>query len=80
MIKWNTNNPAILAKLHDAVVRLVEQLGISGLAEVGNSIKMTERVAKTFGGSWRDVIKQAAADGVAFPVPDDVLSYMKGVM
>ena len=79
-IKWTTNDPATLATLHDAIVRLVEQVGISGLVEIGNSVKMTERIAKTFGGSWQDIVKQAAKDGVAFPVPDDVLKYMKGFM
>jgi hypothetical protein len=79
-IKWTTNDPATLATLHDAIVRLVEQVGISGLVEIGNSVKMTARIAKTFGGSWQDVVKRAAQDGVAFPVPDDVLRYMKGFM
>ena len=79
-IKWTTNDPATLATLHVAIVRLVEQVGISGLVEIGNSVKMTERVAKTFGGRWQDIVKQAAQDGVAFPVPDDVLRYMKGFM
>jgi len=79
-IKWTTNDPATLATLHDAIVRLVEQIGISGLVEIGNSVKMTERIPKTFSGSWHDIVKQAAHDGVAFPVPDDVLRYMKGFM
>ena len=79
-IKWTTSDPATLSTLHDAIVRLVEQVGISGLVEIGNSVKMTETVAKTFGGSWHDIVKQAAQDGVAFPVPDDVFRYMKGVM
>jgi len=79
-IKWTTNDPAVLATLHDAIVRLVEEGGISGLVEIANSAKMTERVAKTFGGSWRDIVKQAAHDGVSFPVSDDVLKYIKGFM
>lgn len=79
-IKWTTNDPATLATLHDAIVRLVEQVGISGLVAIGNSVKMTARVAKTFGGNWHDIVRQAAQDGVAFPVPDDVLRYMKGFM
>jgi hypothetical protein len=79
-IKWTTNDTVVLATLHDAIVRLVEQVGISGLVEIANSVKVTERVAKTFGGSWHDIVKQAAQDGVAFPVPDDVLRYIKGFM
>ena|SRR5438552_12963896 len=79
-IKWTTSDTATLSTLHDAVVRLVEQIGISGLVEIGNNVKMSARVAKTFGGSWQDIIKQAAEDGVPFPVPDDVLRHIKGFM
>ncbi len=79
-IKWTTKDPPMLSTLHDAIVRLVEQVGISGLVEIGNSVKMTARVAKTFGGTWHDIVKQAAQDGVAFPVPDEVLRYIKGFM
>ena len=79
-IKWTTSDPATLSTLHEGVVRLVEQVGISGLVEIANSAKMTERVAKTFGGTWHDIVKEAAQDGVAFPVPDDILRYMKGFM
>ena len=79
-IKWTTNDPAILATLHDAIVRLVEQVGISGLIEIANSVKMTARVAKTFSGTWHDIVKQAAQDGIAFPVPDNVLRYIKRFM
>ena len=79
-IKWTTKDPAVLASLHDAIVRLVEEVGISGLVEIANSAKMTERVAKSFGGSWHEIVKQAAQDGVGFPVSDDVLKYVKGFM
>jgi hypothetical protein len=79
-IKWNTNDPATLITLHEATVRLVKQFGASGFVEIANSAKMTARVAKTFGGNWHDIVKQAAEDGVAFPVPDDVLKYIKGFM
>jgi hypothetical protein len=79
-IKWTTKDPAALSTLHDAIIRLVEQVGISGLVEIGNSVKMAARVAKTFGGNWHDIVKQTAEDGVAFPVPDDVLRHMKGFM
>lgn len=79
-IKWTTKDDAELSKLHDSIVRLVEQVGISGLVEIANNVKMTEQVAKSFGGSWQDIVKQAAQDGVPFPVPDDVLKYIKGFM
>jgi len=79
-IKWNTNDPATLLLLHKGIVRLVEEFGISGLFEIANSAKMTQQVAKTFGGNWHDIIKQTAQDGVAFPLPDDLLQYIKGFM
>jgi hypothetical protein len=77
-IKWNTSDPATLNTLHAAIVRSVEDLGISGLVEIANSAKMTEQVAKTFGGRWHDLVRQAAQDGVAFALSDDVLKYIKG--
>jgi hypothetical protein len=79
-IKWTTRDATTLATLHEAIVRLVQQNGVSGLAEIGSSVKMTERVASAVGGDWRDIVKQAARDGVAFPVPDEVLRYIKGFM
>lgn len=79
-IKWTTKDETKLSTLHDATVHLVEQVGISGLAEIAKSVKVTERVAKTYGGNWHDIIKQAANDGVPFPVPDEVLRYIKGIM
>ncbi len=79
-IKWTTKDAAQLSTLHDAIVHLVEQVGISGLAEIVNTVKVTERVAKTCGGNWHDIIKQAAHDGVPFPLPDEVLRYIKGFM
>jgi hypothetical protein len=78
--KWTTRDATTLATLHEAIVRLVQQNGVSGLVEIGNSVKMTERVASTVGGDWRDIVKQAVRDGVAFPVPDEVLRYIKGFM
>ncbi len=79
-IRWTTSDPATLATLHDAIVRLVEEVGISGIVEIGNSLKRTERIAKSFGGSWHDAVEQAARDGVAFPVPESVVRHMKGFM
>ncbi|HXM47079.1 MAG TPA: hypothetical protein VN956_04365 [Pyrinomonadaceae bacterium] len=76
-VRWTTSDPSMLATLHAAIVRLVHEVGISGLVEVANSVKATTQVARTFGGDWRDIIKQAEHDGVAFPVPDDILKYIK---
>ena len=76
-IKWSTRNATTLAMLHEAIVSLIKQTGPSGLVEIGNSVKMTERVASAVGGNWHDIIKQASQDGVSFPISDEVLMHVK---
>jgi hypothetical protein len=78
-ITWTTNDAATLHTLHSHIVALVREFGVSGIREIANSAKMSDHVAKTFGGSWRDVVTaRAAQDGVPFPMPDEVLRYVKG--
>ncbi len=76
-IIWTTNDPVILQLLHSRIVDLACEHGVAGIREIANSARVSDRVAKTFGGSWRDVIAAAAQDGVAFPMPADVLQYIK---
>jgi len=80
-IKWTTNDPPTLARLHDAILRLVEDVGISGLVVLANDMKAVQRAAKTSGLRWHDVVNhiidEMAQEGVAFPVPGDVLRYIK---
>jgi hypothetical protein len=83
LIKWTTKDPALLATLHDAIVRLVQEVSISGMVEIAQSAKVTEQVWKAVGGSGsglQEIVKQAAQDGVSFPVPEHVLKYIKGFM
>ena len=80
-IKWTTNDPVVLSDLHDAIVHLVQEVGVSGLAEIRNSAKMTEGVWKASGGTGcglKEVVGMAQQEGVSFPVPDEVLKYVKG--
>jgi hypothetical protein len=80
-IKWTTDDPAVLAKLHDAIVCVVREVGVSGLAEIRDSARMTEGVWKAFGGDGPGVqncVEMAAQEGVAFPLPADVMKYVKG--
>ena len=80
-IKWTTDDPTVIEKLHDAIARLVQDIGVLGLVEVANSAKMTEHVWKTFGGAGsglQDMVQMAAQDGVDFPIPSDVLKFIKG--
>jgi len=80
LIKWNTKEAALLSTLHQGIVRLVEQVGISGIREIANSARMTDRVAKSFGDTWQNVVRLAAQDGIDFPIPDDILRHIKGFM
>lgn len=80
-IKWTTDDPVVLASLHEAIVRLVQEIGVSGLVEIRNSARMTEQVWKKFGGSGsglQNVAEMAAQEGAPFPIPADVLKYVKG--
>jgi len=80
-IKWTSDDPSVLARLHEAIVRLVKEVGVSGLVEIAESAKMTERMCKTFGGgegSFREVVEMAKRDGAEFPMPDEVVQYIKG--
>jgi len=80
-IKWNTDDAVVLARLHEAIVRLVQEVGVSGLVEIRNSARMTEQESKTFGGAGSgllNVAEMAAQEGTPFPMPADVLRYVKG--
>lgn len=79
-IRWATKDPAMLSTLHDAVVRLVEEVGISGLFEIANREKQTERIAKSMGISWRELAEEAAKSRDVIPVLDDVLRHVERFM
>jgi hypothetical protein len=80
-IKWTTDDPAVLAKLHDSIVSLVQEVGITGMVEIANNAKMTEQIWKRFGGAGsglQDAVEMAAQEGVTFPMPANALKYLKG--
>jgi hypothetical protein len=80
-INWTTNDPALLARLHQAIVNLVQQVGVSGLVEIRNTARMAEHAWKTLGGSssgLQNVAEMAAQDRARFPIPAEVLKYIKG--
>jgi hypothetical protein len=74
-IQWATKDPAMLSALHDAVVRLVDEVGISGLAQIASRERETERLAKTLGLSWRELTEEAMKSREAIPALDDVLRH-----
>jgi hypothetical protein len=84
-IRWKTTDPLILARLHGAVVRLVQELGLSDFAELADAARITQRARKAFMGdasgaaelALREIIELAAKDGIVFPVSEDVLRYIE---
>lgn len=83
LIKWTTDDPAVLSDLHDSIVSLVQVVGISGMMEITNMLKMTEQVQKKFGGAGSEiqewVEESAVLGGVSFPMPANILKYLKGI-
>src|SRR5437867_997413 len=77
-IRWTTKDAVTLRTLHGRVIELVREFGVAGMREIANTARMTDRVAKTLGGTWKDIVNQAAQDRTPFPMPDDVLRYVKG--
>ena len=52
-IRWTTKDAATLRTLHGRVLELVQQFGVSGIREIAHTARMTDRVAKTFGGGGK---------------------------
>ena len=82
VIKWTTGDPVVLAQLHGSVVQLVKELGVAGILEVANSVKVAEQARRKFGGGncrIQEWIEQSAAlSGVSFPMPANTLKHLKG--
>jgi len=79
-IRWNTKDSAIFPSLHAAVVRLVQDVGISGLADIAIGEKRTHRVAKAMGISYRELCDEAIKSREPMPVLDDVLKHARNFM
>ena len=80
-IQWSTQDPALLETLHDAIVQFVGEAGISGLFDFANGVKKYERIwkeASPGSGPWlHEMCRQAVEDGVHWPLPEEVLRYIK---
>ena len=73
-IKWTTNDPSVLKDLHQAIVRVVQDIGVFGLRDFTSA-------AKTFGGGGfglQFMVRMAAKDGLECPIPANVLKFIKG--
>ncbi len=75
-IRWEKNSAPLLT-LHKAVIRLVEERGVSGVADIARREKRTARVAKTMDISWRELSEEAAKSRARIPDIDDVLPHVK---
>ena len=74
VIKWTTNDRSVLKDLHQAIVSVVQEAGISGLVDFANA-------AKLFGGGasgMQDLVQMAAEDGLECPLPANILKFIKG--
>ena len=79
-IKWNTTDSAMLRSLHEAVIRLVDDVGISGLADIAAGEKRTHRTAKAMGISYRKLCDEAIKSRDPIPILDGVLKHVKNFM
>jgi hypothetical protein len=79
-IRWNTTVSAMLPSLHEAVIRLVEDVGISGLANIAAGEKRTHRTAKSMGMSYRELCDEAIKSRDPIPVLDGVLKHVRNFM
>ncbi len=79
-IRWEPTDRTDLKTLHDAVIHLVRERGISGVADIASSEKRTERVAKTMGLSWRELSEEAVKSRAPIPDLDAVLKHVKRFM
>ena len=81
LIKWTTSDTAVLQELHDSIVAVVQEVGIGGMMEIANSTKITGHIWKQFGGAGSgmpEMVGMAADEGIDFPLPTNVLKYLKG--
>ena len=59
VIKWTSDDPALLAHLHEAIVSLVQEVGVSGLVEIRNSARMTQQLWKISGGAGLRIARRS---------------------
>ena len=81
IIKWTTDDSKVLAELHDFTVLLVQEVGITGMVVIADYAKLRQQTWKRYGGSDYGISMTfgMAADGsVDFPMPVNVLRYLKG--
>lgn len=77
-IRWQSS--ASLKACHDAVIYLLQERGLSGVADVAAGEKRTARVAKAMGITYPELVDEAVRSREAIPDLDGVLKYVKKFM
>lgn len=73
-LQWKTRDPAVLADLHDHIAQLVQQLGATGMFEIGKSVKAAMMI---YGPDISKTVQRAKDQGVDFPLPPIVLENLR---
>ena len=80
-IHWSTRDPAMLEKLHNAILQFVVRDGISGLWEFANGVKKSDRIWDESGPNTRtwiqEMSRQTVEDGVVWPLPEEIFRYIR---
>lgn len=77
-IRWQDG--AALKERHEAVINLVKEIGLSGVASMAEREKNNARVAKEFGMTYQELVAQAMQSRKSIPDLDNVLKYAKRFM
>ena len=72
-IRWQ--NGAALKTCHEAVISLVKERGLSGVASIAESEKNNARIAKELGMTYQELVDQAMRSRGPIPDLDNVLKY-----
>jgi hypothetical protein len=81
VILWNTIDPDQLFQLHEAIVKLVQEIGADGVAEIAKGAKLTEqawKIAGRSGSGFQEAVKQAGQQGISFPISSEILNFIRG--
>jgi hypothetical protein len=78
VIKWMTDDPVVLKDMHEAIIRIVQDVGVLRLSGAAMLIKAKKQAAKELGMPWShdEIMRMALWDD--FPIPADVLKFTKG--
>lgn len=79
-IRWLPSDAAALKAHHAAVVHLVEERGISGVARIAADEKAAARTAKTLGLTYQEMAEEVRNSRAPISDIDDVIRFVKKFM